>query len=62
MDMLVIKALISGGLITLMAGPLGSLVLWRRLAFFGDTLSHASLLGVVIGLMIGILPVFGIFL
>lgn len=62
MDMLVIKALIAGGLIALMAGPLGSLVLWRRLAFFGDTLSHASLLGVVIGLIIGILPVFGIFL
>lgn len=37
------------GLMTL-AGPFGSLLVWQRMAFFGDALAHASLLGVGIGL------------
>ncbi|MEZ5800566.1 MAG: metal ABC transporter permease [Nitratireductor sp.] len=36
----------------LIAGPLGCLVVWRRLAYFGDTLSHAALLGVALGLLL----------
>jgi ABC-type Mn2+/Zn2+ transport system permease subunit len=30
----------------LAAAPLGSLLVWRKLAYFGDSLSHATLLGV----------------
>ncbi|MES2909274.1 MAG: metal ABC transporter permease [Pseudomonadota bacterium] len=42
-----------GGLLTAAAaGPLGSLLLWRRMAYFGDSLAHASLLGVAIALML----------
>ena len=38
-----------GGLLTAAAaGPLGSLLLWRRMAYFGDSLAHASLLGVAV--------------
>ena len=33
------------------AGPLGSLVVWRRLAFFGDTLAHGALLGITLGIL-----------
>jgi zinc transport system permease protein len=36
-----------GGMgVVLMASPLGALLLWRRMAFIGDTLAHASLLGI----------------
>jgi len=41
-----IRALIAGIGIALVTGPLGCFVIWRRLSFFGDTLSHAALLGV----------------
>ena len=49
-------ALIAGLTLALVAGPLGSLVVWRRMAYFGDTLSHAALLGVAIGLMLDVSP------
>jgi len=34
-----------------MAGPLGCFVIWKRMAYFGDTLSHGALLGVALGLL-----------
>lgn len=43
-----ISAGIAGIGIALLCAPLGSLVVWRRLAYFGDTLSHAALLGVAL--------------
>lgn len=46
MDDFFIRALIAGIGIALVTGPLGCFVIWRRLSFFGDTLSHAALLGV----------------
>src|SRR3990167_8488674 len=46
-------ALLAGLALALVAGPLGSFVVWRRMAYFGDTLSHAALLGVALGLKIG---------
>ena len=37
----------AGGLgLAVLAGPLGSLMVWQRLAYFGDTLAHGALLGV----------------
>ncbi len=36
-------ALLAGLALALVAGPLGSFVVWRRMAYFGDTLSHAAL-------------------
>jgi hypothetical protein len=35
----------------LVAGPLGCFIVWRRLAYFGDTLSHAALLGVALAFL-----------
>ena len=43
-----IRALVAGIGIALVAGPLGCFVIWRRLSYFGDTLSHSALLGVTI--------------
>lgn len=36
--------------VALVAGPLGCFVIWRRMAFFGDTLAHGALLGVALAL------------
>ena len=37
------RALIAGIGIAIVAGPLGCFVIWRRLAYFGDTLAHSGL-------------------
>jgi zinc transport system permease protein len=46
-----VRALVGGVGVALVAGPLGCFIIWRRLAYFGDTLSHSALLGVAIGLL-----------
>lgn len=51
-----LHALIAGLTLALVAGPLGSFVVWRRMAYFGDTLSHAALLGVALGLALDVSP------
>ena len=51
-----VNALLAGLALALVAGPLGSFVVWRRMAYFGDTLSHAALLGVALGLMLDVSP------
>lgn len=45
------RALIAGIGVALIAGPLGCFIVWRRLAYFGDTLSHAALLGVALAFL-----------
>ena len=45
----------------LVAGPFGSFVIWRRMAYFGDTLAHASLLGVALGFVLHLNPAVGVF-
>ncbi len=45
------RAIIAGIGVALVAGPLGCFIVWRRLAYFGDTLSHAALLGVALALL-----------
>lgn len=47
-------ALLTGIIVAVIAAPLGTLVVWQRLAYFGDTLAHAALLGTAIGLMLHI--------
>ncbi len=41
--------ILAGILIAAAVGPLGSFVVWRKMAYFGDTLAHASLLGLSLG-------------
>ncbi|HIF09610.1 MAG TPA: zinc ABC transporter permease subunit ZnuB [Sneathiellales bacterium] len=60
MDDFVIRALAAGIGVALVAGPLGSFVVWWRMDYFGDALSHSALLGVGLGFLIGIRPSFGI--
>lgn len=54
MDELLLRALAAGFGLAAVAGPLGCFVVWRRMAYFGDTLAHAALLGIVAGLLLGV--------
>ena len=45
----------------MVAGPLGCFVIWRRLAYFGDTLSHSALLGVALALLLELNITFTVF-
>ena len=47
-------ALLGGLGVAIVAGPLGAFVVWRRMAYFGDTLAHSALLGVSIGFLLDI--------
>jgi len=55
-----LHALLAGLALALVAGPLGSFVVWRRMAYFGDTLSHAALLGVALGLLLDVSPMLAV--
>lgn len=54
MDDFALRALAAGIGVSLVAGPLGCFVVWRRMAFFGGTLAHSALLGVALGFLLGI--------
>ena len=47
-----IRALVAGIGIAMVAGPLGCFVIWRRMAYFGDTMAHSALLGVALSLLL----------
>ncbi|MDN3638139.1 zinc ABC transporter permease subunit ZnuB [Simiduia curdlanivorans] len=49
-----VNAWLAGAAVAIVAGPLGSFAVWRRMAYFGDTLAHSALLGVVFGLVLDI--------
>lgn len=55
-DDFLIRAALAGIGVALAAGPLGSFVVWRRMAYFGDATSHAAILGVALALALD-LPV-----
>ena len=52
LDDFFIRAVVGGIGVALLAGPLGCFIVWRRLAYFGDTLSHSALLGVAMALLL----------
>ncbi|GAB7220655.1 zinc ABC transporter permease subunit ZnuB [Vibrio comitans] len=49
-----LPSLLAGFGIAIIAGPLGSFVVWRKMAYFGDTLAHASLMGLALGFLLDI--------
>lgn len=55
-----VRAILAGIGIAIIAGPLGCFVVWRRMAYFGDTMAHCGLLGVAIGLFFSINLVLGV--
>lgn len=54
MDPFVVRALAAGIGLAIIAAPLGCIVVWRRMAYFGETLAQGSLLGVALGLALNI--------
>ncbi|HIP24576.1 MAG TPA: hypothetical protein EYG79_13445 [Rhodobacteraceae bacterium] len=55
-DPFLLKATLAGLLVAWVAAPLGCLVVWRRMAYFGDATGHAALLGVALAMkLVGIL-------
>ncbi|MGB1220287.1 MAG: metal ABC transporter permease [Alcanivoracaceae bacterium] len=53
MTELLFLPVMAGLAVALVAGPMGAFVVWRRMAFFGDTLAHGALLGAAFGLAAG---------
>ena len=51
---LLLPPLLAGLAVALVSGPMGAFVVWRRMAFFGDTLAHGALLGAALGLALDI--------
>lgn len=49
-DDFILNALIAGVLVAAIAGPLGCFMVWRKMAYFGDTVSHSALMGVALGI------------
>ena len=49
-----LPSILAGIGIAIIAGPLGSFVVWRKMAYFGDTLAHASLMGLALGFLLDI--------
>ena len=61
LDDFFIRAIVGGMGVAVVAGPLGCFVIWRRLAYFGDTLSHSALLGVALALLLELNITFTVF-
>ncbi|MGL6211029.1 MAG: metal ABC transporter permease [Paracoccaceae bacterium] len=50
LDDFLLRAALAGVGVSLATGPLGSFVVWRRMAYFGDATAHAAILGVALAL------------
>lgn len=53
---ILLPAWLAGLLLSLITAPLGAFVVWRKMAYFGDTLSHSALLGVALGIFLEVDP------
>ncbi len=51
LDDFLMRAALAGVGLALATGPLGSFVVWRRMAYFGDATAHAAILGVALALI-----------
>ena len=54
------RALLAGIGLALVTGPAGCFVVWRRLAYFGETIAHSALLGVALAILLDVHLVAGI--
>lgn len=54
LDDFLIRAGVAAVCLALAAGPLGCLIIWRRMAYFGDATAHAAILGVALSIALSI--------
>lgn len=62
LDDFFLRALIAGVGLALTTGPLGCFIVWRRMAYFGDTMAHSALLGVALSLLMQFNLILSVFL
>ncbi|MCP3687391.1 MAG: metal ABC transporter permease [Gammaproteobacteria bacterium] len=60
LDDFIVRSVVAGLLMISIAAPMGCLMVWQRLAFLSDTLGHAAVLGVGLGLWLQIHPMLGV--
>ena len=60
LDDFMVRAVIAGLIMVTIAAPMGCLMVWQRLAFLSDTLGHAAVMGVGLGLLLQLQPIFGV--
>ena len=63
LDDFFVRALLAAAGVACVAAPVGCILLWRRMAYFGDTMAHSALLGVALGAVLGVglgIGVFGV--
>lgn len=61
LDDFLTRALLAGIGLALITGPAGCFIVWRRLAYFGETIAHSALLGVALAILIDVHIAAGIF-
>ena len=61
LDDFLMRALLAGVGLAIVTGPTGCFIVWRRLAYFGETIAHSALLGVALAVLLGLHLVIGIF-
>ena len=61
LDDFFVRALLAAAGVACIAAPVGCVLLWRRMAYFGDTMAHSALLGVALGALLGLNLGVGVF-
>ncbi len=62
MEDFILRAVLAAVGISIIAGSLGCFVIWKRMSYFSESISHSALLGVSLGLASGIGIHFGLVL
>ena len=60
LDDFFVRALLAGVGLALVTGPTGCFIVWRRLAYFGETIAHSALLGVALAILLNVNLVIGV--
>ena len=60
LDDFLVRSILAGLMMVSISAPMGCLMVWQRLAFLSDTLGHAAVLGVGLGLLLEVEPMFGV--
>lgn len=55
-----IKAIIAGIGVAVATSLVGVFVLWKRMAYFGDAISHSAIFGLGVATLIAVSPIYGI--
>ena len=53
MEDFLLRGLLGGMGVAVVTGPIGCFIVWRKMAYFGDSLAHAALIGMALGFSFG---------